>query len=162
MKMDSYWLLPLLFVWHDFEELVLVPRWLRGHNPYIGKRVLFGGVHRSDILAVGVWEELCLFILVAAVAYWGDYPLLVLAASVPYFLHLVMHLILLIIKQAYVPGAVTSVLELPIGGLYILNLSRLIHESLLQWALVITVAIVIFVMNLGVIHWGMAKLMRHF
>nr|WP_263862548.1 HXXEE domain-containing protein [Levilactobacillus enshiensis] len=62
MKMDSYWLLPLLFVWHDFEELVLVPRWLRGHNPYIGKEALFGGVHRSDILAVGVWEELCLFI----------------------------------------------------------------------------------------------------
>nr|WP_318635487.1 HXXEE domain-containing protein [Levilactobacillus enshiensis] len=100
--------------------------------------------------------------LVAAVAYWCDYPLLVLAASVPYFLHLVMHLIFWVIKQDYVPGAVTSVLELPIGGLYVLNLSRLIHEPLLQWVLVITVAIVIFVMNLGVIHWGMAKLMRHF
>ena len=55
---SSYWLMSLLFIFHDFEELVLVPHWLEKHNSNIHGRILFGGVNRSDVLAIGIWEEL--------------------------------------------------------------------------------------------------------
>lgn len=60
INFSSYWILPLLFMFHDFEELVFVPYWLKDHNPKINGRVLFGGVNRSDILAAGIWEEFCI------------------------------------------------------------------------------------------------------
>lgn len=32
INFSSYWILPLLFMFHDFEELVFVPYWLKDHN----------------------------------------------------------------------------------------------------------------------------------
>lgn len=80
INFSSYWILPLLFMFHDFEELVFVPYWLKDHNPKINGRVLFGGVNRSDILAAGIWEEFCIYLLLAAVAYIMGSPLLVATA----------------------------------------------------------------------------------
>ncbi|WLF74585.1 HXXEE domain-containing protein [Limosilactobacillus fermentum] len=68
---SAYWVLPLLFMFHDFEELVLVPSWLLNHDSYIGKKQLFGGVHHSDVLAIGIWEEFCIYLLLSTVANLG-------------------------------------------------------------------------------------------
>lgn len=76
INFSSYWILPLLFMFHDFEELVFVPYWLKDHNPRIHGRVLFGGVNRSDVLAAGIWEEFCIYLLLATVAYIMESPLL--------------------------------------------------------------------------------------
>ncbi|WHQ66014.1 HXXEE domain-containing protein [Lactiplantibacillus plantarum] len=94
----SYWILPLIFMFHDFEELVFVPYWLKDHNPKIHGHVLFGGVNRSDILAAGIWEEFCMYLLLATVAYIMNSPLLVATATLPYFFHLIMHLVFVLIN----------------------------------------------------------------
>ncbi|MCW6147481.1 HXXEE domain-containing protein [Lactiplantibacillus plantarum] len=101
---SSYWMLPLIFTFHDFEELVFVPYWLKDHNSKIHGHVLFGGVNRSDILAAGIWEEFCMYLLLATVAYIMDSPLLVATATLPYFFHLIMHLVFVLANSIINPN----------------------------------------------------------
>ncbi|MDN6022664.1 MAG: HXXEE domain-containing protein [Lactobacillus sp.] len=155
---SSYWVLPLLFIFHDFEELVLVPYWLLNHDSYIGKKQLFGGVHHSDILAIGIWEEFCIYLLLSTVANLINYPLLVVAATLPYLLHLIAHCIFSIIKHAYVPGVVTSIIEIPITTLYLLALIKLTHIAIWLWFVVPIAVFVAFAANLQFIHIIMSRI----
>ncbi|MFT8936364.1 MAG: HXXEE domain-containing protein [Liquorilactobacillus sp.] len=154
---SSYWLLPLLFMFHDFEELVFVPHWLQRNDPTIYGRTLFGGVNRSDILSAGIWEEFCIYLALSAIAYWFNYPLLIVAATLPYFCHLIMHIGFSLIKHAYVPGVVTALIEIPVTIAYLLILTKLTYSPFWQWLLVIFMMFVFFIGNLKLIHWLMAK-----
>lgn len=156
----SYWILPLIFMFHDFEELVFVPYWLKDHNPKIHGHVLFGGVNRSDILAAGIWEEFCMYLLLATVAYIMNSPLLVATATLPYFFHLIMHLVFVFNKRTYVPGAITAIIELPIIIVYLYGLTTLTKASLWEWIIVVIIMFVSFISNLKFIHWIMAKTMH--
>lgn len=158
MAFQSFWLLPLLFMWHDFEELVVVPTWLAHHDPHIGRRTLFGGVARADILAVGIWEEFCLLLLIVAGAYWWHLPVLVMAASFPYLGHLVLHLVFVVIKHSYVPGVVTAVIELPLMSWYVMKLSESLSLNWVAWLVMIVSGFGFFGGNLVLIHWGMPRL----
>ncbi|WP_024521546.1 HXXEE domain-containing protein [Lactiplantibacillus plantarum] len=157
---SSYWILPLIFMFHDFEELVFVPYWLKDHNPKIHGHVLFGGVNRSDILAAGIWEEFCMYLLLATVAYIMDSPLLVATATLPYLFHLIMHLVFVFNKRTYVPGSITAIIELPIIIVYLYGLTTLTKASLWEWIIVVIIMFVSFISNLKFIHWIMAKTMH--
>ncbi|MCK8474259.1 HXXEE domain-containing protein [Lactiplantibacillus plantarum] len=157
---SSYWILPLIFMFHDFEELVFVPYWLKDHNPKIHGHVLFGGVNRSDILAAGIWEEFCMYLLLATVTYIMDSPLLVATATLPYLFHLIMHLVFVFNKRTYVPGAITAIIELPIIIVYLYGLTTLTKASLWEWIIVVIIMFVSFISNLKFIHWIMAKTMH--
>lgn len=157
---SSYWILPLIFMFHDFEELVFVPYWLKDHNLKIHGHVLFGGVNRSDILAAGIWEEFCMYLLLATVAYIMDSPLLVATATLPYFFHLIMHLVFVFNKRTYVPGAITAIIELPIIIVYLYGLTTLTKASLWEWIIVVIIMFVSFISNLKFIHWIMAETMH--
>ncbi|ASI62716.1 hypothetical protein ALX04_003025 [Lactiplantibacillus plantarum subsp. plantarum] len=156
----SYWILPLIFMFHDFEELVFVPYWLKDHNPKIHGHVLFGGVNRSDILAAGIWEEFCMYLLLATVAYIMNSPLLVATATLPYFFHLIMHLVFVFNKHTYVPGAITAIIELPIIIVYLYGLTTLTKASLWEWIIVVIIMFISFISNLKFIHWIMAETMH--
>jgi hypothetical protein len=156
----SYWILQLIFMFHDFEELVFVPYWLKDHNPKIHGHVLFGGVNRSDILAAGIWEEFCMYLLLATVAYIMNSPLLVATATLPYFFHLIMHLVFVFNKRTYVPGAITAIIELPIIIVYLYGLTTLTKASLWEWIIVVIIMFVSFISNLKFIHWIMAETMH--
>ena len=157
---SSYWILPLIFMFHDFEELVFVPYWLKDHNPKIHGHVLFGGVNRSDILAAGIWEEFCMYLLLATVAYIMDSPLLVATAILPYLFHLIMHLVFVFNKRAYVPGAITAIIELPITIFYLYSLVTLTKAPLWEWIIVVVIMFIFFISNLKFIHWIMAETMH--
>ena len=156
----SYWILPLIFMFHDFEELVFVPYSLKDNNPKIHGHVMFGGVNRSDILAAGIWEEFCMYLLLATVAYIMNSPLLVATATLPYFFHLIMHLVFVFNKRTYVPGAITAIIELPIIIVYLYGLTTLTKASLWEWIIVVIIMFISFISNLKFIHWIMAETMH--
>lgn len=159
LNFSSYWILPLLFMFHDFEELVFVPRWLQDNSPTIHGRVLFGGINRSDILAAGIWEEFCIYIILSIIAYIINAPLLIATAVFPYFFHLIMHLVFIFNKHTYVPGAITAIIELPITIIYVCNLITLTRASLWEWIIFMIIMFVLFISNLKFIHWIMEKTM---
>ncbi|QEU48527.1 HXXEE domain-containing protein [Schleiferilactobacillus harbinensis] len=155
----SYWLLPLFFMFHDFEELVFVPTWLRRQpNRRILGRIPFAGVDQADILAVGIWEEFVLYWVFSAVGYWLHTPLLIVAATIPYLGHLVGHLVFIIIVRGYVPGGVTAALELPFVTWYLIRLVLLVNAPVSAWWLSIGLMTLLFFGNLLLIHFVMSRI----
>lgn len=156
---DSYWILPLLFMFHDFEELVFVPHWLHKNNPKILKGfTLFGGVDSSDVLSFGIWEEFLIYLILSSLAYVINYPLLIIAATLPYIFHLIMHIIFSLIKKGYVPGIITSIIEIPLTIIYLIVLSQSTLYPLWEWSTVVIFIFIFFLGNLKIIHWLMFKI----
>lgn len=141
---------------HDFEELIFVQSWLKTHKSSIHGIKLFAGVTRTDVLAAGVSEEFCGYLLVAFAAYQLKVPLLIAAATVPYTLHLLLHIFSPLIAHSYVP----ALIELPLISAYLLAIVKLTSASASQWLFAICLMTIIFASNLAFIHWTMRKILK--
>ncbi len=113
--------LPVVFMLHDFEELILFRPWLAKHRAEIRER--FPAVDRllarthdglsQSALTVAVLHE---FALIAAVTYLAlafDLPGLWFGACFAFAAHLLVHIGQWLIFGRYVPVIVTSWLTLP-------------------------------------------------
>lgn len=114
-------LLPVVFMLHDFEELILFRPWLAKHRAEIRER--FPAVDRllarthdglsQSALTVAVLHE---FALIAAVTYLAlalDLPGLWFGACFAFAAHLLVHIGQWVIFGRYVPVIITSWLALP-------------------------------------------------
>ncbi|MDO5968113.1 hypothetical protein Q0C63_15155, partial [Lacticaseibacillus paracasei] len=99
-----------------------------------------------------------IYLLLSTVSQLINYPLLVVAATLPYLFHLIAHCVFSIIKHAFVPGVVTSIIEIPITILYLLALIKLTHIAIWQWFVVIIAVFVAFAVNLQFIHIIMSRI----
>lgn len=115
MLNNPLWL-PLIFILHDFEELIIVPHWMKHHQSLISsmKRPLFGGITDSAILAIGVLEELIILIAISIFSQVTHTSLLYLATFIAYVIHLLIHLALTLRLRTYTPGLISAILQLPI------------------------------------------------
>ena len=55
----NVWMLPILFILHDFEEIIFMPLWKTRHHQKLEtfKKPFFGSVTQGSAFAVGVFEE---------------------------------------------------------------------------------------------------------
>lgn len=153
-------LLPLVFMFHDFEEIIFFKPWLRRNKehfrlrfPRIAKRVL---PHLDKLsisaFALAVAEE---FILISAVTYAavlsGKYTLW-FAVFAGFSLHIVVHIVQWMVYRRYLPTIVTSVLVLPYC-LYTFNefarAGLMDASEMILWALI---GLIIVVVNLLLVH----------
>lgn len=114
-------LLPIVFMIHDFEEIILFEPWLRKNRnelfqrfPALAKRIYAShGNLSTSAFAVAI---LHVFIAISACTflslYFNNYGLW-FAAFMVYFLHLFMHIAQWLIYGKYVPVIITSLLSLP-------------------------------------------------
>ncbi len=118
--MDQYiWLFPVLFIFHDMEEIIGLRTWILKNNsmliykfPKISK--IFEH-YSTEGMAFAVFEEflLCILICVTAIAF-GSYGLW-LGCFIAYTIHLIVHLLQAIIIKKYFPALATSVIALPVS-----------------------------------------------
>ena len=130
------WLLPLLFILHDMEEIILAISWKNSEAPkkrFIRVRfVPFGTFFNTESFSIAVCEELLLLTLVSAFGYFtGHYELWLgfLAANI---LHLILiHLIgTALVYRSYVPGAITALLTMiPCCLIFLASISSLETDS---------------------------------
>lgn len=116
------WLFPILFMLHDFEEILLMQAWiarnkgaLRHKFPALAGRMLphFEGLTTASF-ALGVAEEFALLcVITGAAAVLQSYALW-LGLLVAFTVHLVMHCVQGLLLRGYVPALATSVLCLPV------------------------------------------------
>lgn len=156
------WLFPILFMIHDFEEIIFMRAWL-GKNksflqmrfPRLSKKMLphFEQLTTSAF-ALGVAEEFILISIITVVSYLKDWYGLWIGAFIAFALHLVVHCIQVFIVRKYIPVIVTSVICLPVS-IYIITqvvkvmpLYTIIFYSILSF--------IIMTINLGIIHKGAA------
>lgn len=166
MKVDSImWLLPVVFMVHDFEEIVMFKHWfanegpaLRHRFPRLAARVLPHMERLSTAaFALAVAEEFVLLSLFTLIAV--EFGLYSLWASMllGFFIHLLVHIGQFLVYRRYVPVILTSVL----GSIYCLwALLSFAADGLLDWAHILLwtpIFVVAIVANGVFIHFVAAR-----
>lgn len=140
---SALWLLPLVFVIHDGEEILTMPRWIAAHRPLLeriadkspaARRVVANLPTTTAQVAVAVAVELAVFLLATWLVARDPRPgfALYLYAAVlgAFTAHSVTHLGQTVLLRAYTPGVVSAVLLVPQVGVIIYK--RLFEAGLLS------------------------------
>ena len=115
------WLLPIVFMLHDFEEIVFMENWFTNNRKKLMTRVPKLApklLNHTDQLttariALGV---ACMFLLVTTVTLVSvltGFYYIWLAGFMVFTIHLFVHIAQSLILRSYVPAIVTSILALP-------------------------------------------------
>ncbi len=131
------WLLPIVFMIHDFEEIIFFKPWMNRNKEYLtekfpklSKRFLLRMENVStSAFALAVAEEFILLSLITVGSVFFDNYFLWLAAFMGFFLHLFVHLGQWIILKRYIPAIWTTFFAL-IYCVY--TLYEIIENSLFQ------------------------------
>lgn len=154
------WLLPIIFMIHDFEEIIMIKPWAAKNSPEIQRRFpalasrMLPHLERlsTSSLALAVAEE---FVLISTVTYFAvEYELYSVWAGVllAFFIHLLVHIIQFLLYGKYVPVIVTSLITslYCTFALYFLNLNNyLVWPDVAKWTMVFAV---ILIVNLVFVH----------
>ncbi len=118
--MEKYvWLFPLLFIFHDMEEIIGFGIWYKRNKTMLDER--FPAISKSygdystEGMAAAVYEELILCIAFCLMAIVTDRYALWLGGFIAYAVHLVMHIGQSIVIRSYIPALVTSTIALPVS-----------------------------------------------
>ncbi len=148
-------ILPIVFMIHDFEEIIMFKPWLTKNREELKRR--FPKMERfmaknslfdlsTSAFAVAVMQE---FLLISAATfvslYFDDYSVW-FAAFMAYFVHLFMHIGQWVLFRKYVPVIITSILTMPYciyTFLRFLRFTEMTDIQLLLWSFAGVVAAVL-------------------
>ena len=158
----NFWMLPILFILHDFEEMIVMPLWKIRHQQKLAtlKKPYFGSVTQGSAFAVGVLEEFIILLLISGFCQITHNNLLYLSFVIAYTSHFIIHYIMCLQFRGYVPGVVTVTLELPMVLLIIFHYWPS-DISLLSVVVYLLLAMVIAFANLKIMHLIMPKIQTH-
>ena len=114
-------LLPIVFMFHDFEEIIFFKPWMNKNNVYLSERFprlskqllpRFASLSTSGF-ALAVAEEFVLLCLISYGAIYFENYYLWIAAFMGFSIHLIMHVLQWIILRRYIPMIITSLISLP-------------------------------------------------
>jgi hypothetical protein len=131
------WLFPIVFMLHEFEEIIFFKPWLRENSaclserfPWLARRLLprLEGLSVAAF-AVAVGEEFVLLSVVTVVSVlFGNY-LLWFGVFMGFFVHLLIHLGQWIVLRKYIPAIYTTIVSM----VYCLfSLKYMLRENLFQ------------------------------
>lgn len=158
----NVWMLPILFILHDFEEMIIMPLWKIRHHQKLAtfRKPFFGSVTKSSAFAVGVLEEFVILLFISGFCQLTHNNLLYLSFVIAYTAHFIIHYIMCLQFRGYVPGVVTVTLELPMV-LMIISHYWLYDVSLLSVVVYLLLAMIIAFTNLKIMHLIMPKIQTH-
>lgn len=148
-----YWLLPLGFILHDVEELLMMTDWIARHQQELEEIASLGDVARRLVqsvpvsrVEVGVTIGLELVVLVAVTVLATRRPdsrlrLFTYAALLGIFVvHALTHALQVFLFRSYVPGVVSAVTVIPAVGIIVYRRLFTSGALTLRTALVATLA----------------------
>ena len=118
------WLFPIVFMLHDFEEIILIELWARKNKVVLLKNhprvaTLYTEVSTASF-ALAVSEEFIVLSLITLGSVIFSWYYLWLGALVGFFIHLVVHLIQWIVFKKYIPAIATTIPSI-IYSVYAIN-----------------------------------------
>ena len=114
------WLLPIVFMFHDFEEIIFFKSWITKNKetlsekfPKLSKRFFVRFENLSvQAFSLAVAEEFVLLSAITILSIVFESYLLWLGIFMGFFIHLFVHLIQWIVFRKYIPAIYTSVISL--------------------------------------------------
>lgn len=152
------WLFPIIFIFHDFEEIIFMQSWIRKNRNYICERFPnlsekflphFDNITTSSF-AFGVAEEFILISIITIMSYMMNSHRLWLGLFIAFTIHLLMHCLQTLIFRKYVPAIATSIICLPIC-IYIIKYTVQLF-TLRTVAVYSILGFIIMVVNLVMVH----------
>jgi len=115
------YLLPILFMIHDFEEIIFMKLWIKKNRVYLEKKFpvlpekMFAHAEELSVPAfsLAVLEEFIIISLISITAIWFEYYYIWFALFMAFSIHLVIHLFQWLLIRKYIPAIVTTILILP-------------------------------------------------
>lgn len=155
----NVWMLPILFILHDFEEIIFMPLWKTRYHQKLEtfKKPFFGSVTQGSAFAVGVFEEFIILVFISGFCQITHNSLLYFSFVIAYTAHFIIHYIMCLQFRGYVPGVVTVTLELPIVLMIIFHYWPS-EMSLLSVIVYLFIAMALAYTNLKVMHQIMPKI----
>ncbi|WP_419886492.1 HXXEE domain-containing protein [Paenibacillus sp. B-A-8] len=125
-EVSLLWLLPILFMFHDFEEILVIEAWSAKYGtrvevaiPPFMRKMYTSMMHMTTRnFALDVLFVYILIVAVTCIAVFFSYYLLYLAVLAVFFFHVFTHLGQTIYLKMYTPGVVTAVLVVLPYSLY--------------------------------------------
>ncbi len=122
-ELDKFvWLFPILFIFHDMEEIIGFGIWLKKNRAMLNERYPKVNEIYKDFstegMAAAVLEEfmVCILFCVLSIVTQTRYIwMLWLGGFIAFALHLVIHIGQSIVMKQYIPSLITSVIALPIS-----------------------------------------------
>lgn len=158
------WLFPLIFIFHDMEEIIGFIPWLRRNEKELsqyGKLLKpYDGVV-TEGFALAVFEELILCIAISAIAYFTDFYGIWLGGFIGCTLHFMIHIVESIVIRKYIPALITSIIALPISAFIIYQCILILKYSVCELLIFGIIGITLAAINLKFAHWIMGKTSKH-
>jgi hypothetical protein len=159
---DYVLLLPIIFIFHDMEEIIGFG-WFFKKNPEIFEKYpKITKAYKSFTtagMALAVYEEFIPFFGISLLAYYCENEVLYtlwFGLLISLTAHFIVHIGQSIYIRKYIPSLITSILCLPISVIIVINSSKYIILSL-PTVLIITAGILLMIANLRFAHWLMHK-----
>lgn len=157
------WLFPILFMLHDFEEIIFLQSWIKRNESSIRKSLpswaqkLISHLRNISTAAfcLGVAEEFFLITIVTIRSFFTKEYFLWLGLFIVFTIHLVVHCFQSLILKKYIPAVFTSILLLPICIQIICYAGdNILLKNLLYFSFI---SIFITILNLVFIHYCIFK-----
>lgn len=107
------WLLPLIFMLHDFEEIIFIEWWLNKERLVLIKKYPKIAKEYDELntagFALAVSEIFIIIILITLITIVFKWYYLWFGSLITFFIHLIIHLIQWIIYKKYIPAIITVV-----------------------------------------------------
>jgi hypothetical protein len=131
------WLFPIVFMLHEFEEIIFLKPWVRENSDYLQKwvpkpaRRLLSHLAKLSVPAftVAVAEEFILLSVITIVSIMFDSYLLWLGVFMGFFVHLLIHSVQWIILRRYIPVIITTFISLIYCGF---SLAYILEKGIFQ------------------------------
>ena len=154
------WLSPIVFMIHEFEEMIFMKWWIRKNSesillrfPKIGERII--GQHKSlstEQFTLIIAEEFIVVIAVVIISAITSGYNLFTGLVVAYFIHLLVHVIQTIVLWRYTPAIVTTIIT---GIICIYIFYYFFNNNLVEFTrtLIYSIGLTVFVfVNLRIMH----------
>lgn len=114
------WLLPIVFMIHDFEEIIFFKTWIIKNKtglsqrfPRISKRFLPRYENLSiTAFSLAVFEEFILLSVITVLSVLFEHYFLWLGVFMGFFIHSIIHFIQWLILRKYIPAIYTTIISL--------------------------------------------------
>ncbi|MGT2907311.1 HXXEE domain-containing protein [Streptococcus dentiloxodontae] len=149
----DYWMLPILFILHDFEEIIMVSDWKKRQRTRSFSKNYFGQTSHTAAFSIAVLEEFIILLFLSGISQLSHLSLLYLAVCLAYTSHFLMHYVMCWRFKGYVPGVLSAALQLPVMYLIISHYWQSSWETLFYFLPVFLLTY----LNLIMLHKMMAK-----
>ena len=150
------WLFPIIFMIHDFEEIVMIKIWQKKNKQYIESRknkyIPFNFKGSTAAFSIAVDIEFIIISIICIVSYLFNSYFVWFGLFTAVTVHLLIHLLMCIDFRRYVPGAITSIIFIPLCCFIIYNVGSSLNCNIVILLLSVLVGFIILLGLIYVLH----------